>query len=154
MTNKTKQKKLKASEMRDTSTGQLKNKAIDPYYIEAYLENPKLSQHDVLKLAMQEAGIEGNATRQFANLVHDRNRAQINEGIVKLASDLKNLSISVIKDLMINSESDSVRLSAAQTGTKDLFPNVSIKKEQTIDSIDDEIEQLQKEINEQEGVRH
>ena len=142
MTKQSKQKQLKGSAIRDTPTGILKHKALDSYYVNAYLENPKLSHVDVLRMAMINAECTGNATRQMAYDIHDRNRETINTEMVKLASDLKNLSISVIKDLMINADSESVKLSAAQTGTKDLFPNVSIRKESTIDDLDHEIEQL------------
>ena len=151
MTKQSDKKRLVGDELRDTPTGMLKPKAIDPYYIEAYIENPKLSQHDCLKLAMIDAGITGNATRQHANLIHDRNRDEINKAMVKKAGDLKNLAISVIEDLMKNASSESVKLAAAQTGTKDLFPNVSIKEIKTIDSIDDEITRLTNEISETEG---
>ena len=147
MTSKAGTKKPKGAELRDTPTEQLKHKALDSYYVDAYLENPKLAQVDVLRIAMKDAEIEGNATRQFAYLIHDRNRDKINTEMVKLASDLKNLSISVIKDLMINSDSDSVKLSAAQTGTKDIFPNVSIKKEElTPEERRDKITKLQQDL--------
>ena len=156
MSKQIKQKRLKGAEMTDTPTGIMKQGAIDSYYIEAYLDNPKLSQLDVLKLAMINAEHTGKATRQHAYVIHDRNRDKINSEMVKLASDLKNLSISVIKELMIKAESESVRLSAAQTGTKDLFPNVSVSKQVTIDDIDSEIKQLEQDIANQEGmeIRH
>ncbi len=147
---------LKGAECFETASGRMKPGALDEYYRDAYLDNPKLSQLDVLKLAMIEAEIPDTATRQHAYQIHDRNRERINAELVKLSGDLKNLSISVIKDLMINSDSDSVKLAAAQTGTKDLFPNVSVKKVQTIDDLDQDIIRLQDEIAQAEGkpVQH
>ncbi len=151
MTNKAKKKQLTGDEMRDTPTGMLKHKALDSHYVTAYLENPKLCQLDVLKLAMINSECTGTATRQRAYEIHDRNREVINTEMVKLASDLKNLSISVIKELMVNADSESVRLSAAQTGTKDLFPNVSIRKETTASDIDESIKGHMQEIAAAEG---
>jgi len=145
------QERKKGKDLLDSKGDRLSPGALDGYYIEAYMDNPKLSQHDVLKLAMINAEHPGNATRQHAYQIHDRNRDKINTAMVKVASDLKNLSISVIKDLMLNSDSDSVKLSAAQTGTKDLFPNVSVKKTQTIDDLNDDISRLLKETAEAEG---
>ncbi len=142
---------LKGVECFDTASGRMKRGALDNYYVESYIDNPELSQLDVLRLAMITAKIPDTATRQHAYQIHDRNRDKINTEMVKVASDLRNLSVSVIKHLMVNAESESVRLSAAQTGTKDLFPNVSIKKTQTVDDIDSEIQRLQDEIAQTEG---
>jgi len=146
-----KNKGMKGAECTDTLSGRLKPGIIDQYYIDVYINNPKMSQHDVLKLAMIDAEIPGNTTRQWANKIHDRNRDEINKAMVKIASDLKNLSISVIKDLMLNADSESVRLSAAQTGTKDIFPNVSIKTVKTIDDLDQANSDLIKQIAAEEG---
>jgi len=151
MSEKQDEAKLYGSELLDTPSGMMKRGAIDSYYVESYLDNPKLSQLDVLRLAMINAGIPDTATRQHAYRIHDRNRDKINAEMVKLASDLKNLSVSVIRDLMVNADSESVKLSAAQTGCKDLFPNVSVKKTQTIDDLNCEISNLLKETAEAEG---
>jgi len=146
-----KQKPLKGAELTDTPSNRLKPCALDEHYFQVALEYPKMTQRECLQKAMELAGREGIATKQQANTIHDRLRDRINIEATKIANDIKYLSVSRLRDILVRDELDNLLLGAIQTGTKDLFPNVSVKKTQTIDDINSEISNLLKKTAEAEG---
>ncbi len=148
---KGKDKQLKGAELSDTPSNRLKPCALDEPYFQTALEYPRLTQRECLQKAMDSMEYEGIATKQQANVIHDRLRDKINIESQKIANDIKYLSVSRLRDILVRDELDNLLLGAIQTGTKDLFPNVSIKKVQTIDDIDSDIQRLQDEIAETEG---
>lgn len=147
-----KQKKLRGAELTDTPSQRLKPGALDEYYLEAALEYPGKSQKDLLQIAMDRAGHNGKATKQHAYKIADRMRDRIIVEAEKLATDIKYLGVSRLKEMLTDETvTGSTLLGAITLSTKDIFPNVSIKKEQTIDELDKEIDRLQQEINQVEG---
>ncbi len=147
------QKKLKGAELLSEKGNRLSPGALDEYYYQVALEYPKLTQRECLQKAMDDNGHKAIATKQHANVIHDRLRDKINIESQKIANDIKYLRVSRLRDILVRDELDNLLLGAIQTGTKDLFPNVSIKKVQTIDDIDSEIQRLQDEIAETEGTQ-
>ena len=149
---KGKRKPLKGAELSDTPSKRLKPGALDEYYFQAAMEYPKMTQKECMQKAIEMSGCEGTeATKQHASKIHDRLRDRINTEATKIANDIKYLSVSRLRDILVRDELDNLLLGAIQTGTKDLFPNVSVKKTQTIDDIDKAIEEKQRQIAEQTG---
>lgn len=134
-------------------TNRMPNKAIDPYYIDAYLDNPKAGKRKALETAYKVAGVDKDATRQRAYDLHDRLRDQIERRLVKLAADYKAIGLSKLVELCKSAEAESVQLAAAKTLTTELFPNVTIERIETIEDIDAELAELESEIAQTNPVR-
>ena len=141
-------KKETDNELRAGKSNRLKPGAVDEHYIECALEYPFAKNIDNLRKAYELAGIDQVATRQRAYEIHERLRDRIDTELLKKAKDARRMGLTVLMDLAQNADSESVKAQVSTTLTKDLFPNVSIKKTQTIEEIDAEIAQLQKELNE------
>jgi hypothetical protein len=135
-------------ELRAGKSNRLKPGAIDEHYIECALEYPFAKNIDNLRMAYELAGVDQLATSQRAYEIHERLRDRIDTELLKKAKDARRMGLTVLMDLAQNADSESVKAQVSTTLTKDLFPNVSIKKTQTIEEIDAEIEQLQRELNE------
>ena len=134
-------------------TNRTQNYSLDQHYIDAYLNNPKAGKTAALKAAYKAAGItDKKATRQRAYDLHNRLREDIDGQLIKLAKDAKALGLNKLIDLCQNAENENVQLSAATTLTKDLFPNISIRKVETIEDIDAQLKAIEDEIQESNGL--
>jgi len=141
-------KKETDNELRAGKSNRLKPGAVDEHYIDCALECPFAKNIDNLRKAYEMAGIDQVATRQRAYEIHERLRDRIDTELLKKAKDARRMGLTVLMDLAQNADSESVKAQVSTTLTKDLFPDVSVKKTQTIEEIDAEIAQLQKELNE------
>jgi hypothetical protein len=132
----------KGDALRAGETQRLKPGALDEHYILAVLENPFESQLANLSRAMITAEIDGRATRQRAYEIHDRLRDRIDTEILKMAKDARAMGLSTLMSLCKSADSEAVKAQVATTLTKDLFPHISIKKTQSIDDMETELQEL------------
>lgn len=150
MTIKKKTSRLpKGEDIKAGQSQRLAPNALDEYYYQVAVEYPKYTQCQILDKAIELAGSESVATKQWANMIHGRLRERIAIATRNAADDLKRLCVSELEDLIRNAESESVKLGAIIHGSKDLFPNVSIKKEQSLAEIESELESVKKELGEE-----
>ncbi len=132
-------------------SGKLKHGALDEFYIVAWLNNPK-SKTEALRAAAYDAGIEYNVTRFQAHEIHKRLAPDIEARLLKMSLDDKALGRSVLRKMCLDAESENVKVSAATTLAKGLYPDVKIVKDMTLEDINREIEKLEK--SHEEYVRH
>ena len=152
MSKATKKKKLlKGAECTNTASGRLKPGALDEYVYQVALEFPRITQFDCLKRAITNADLDNDgyaatATKQQAQAIFERIRPRLVIAAQRIASDIKLLAMSRLKNMLEDEATVGSNLLGAITlSTKDLFPNVSIKKVQSKDELDTEINKLLKE---------
>jgi len=116
----------------------IKTGALDQHYIDSALEYPFAKKIDLMRYAIESAELteQLTATRQRAYEMHERLRDQIDAELLKKAKDARRMGLTTLMKLCEEAESESVKAQVATTLTKDLFPNVSVKKVQTIDDIE------------------
>ena len=144
----------KEAEYRAGKSQRLRPGALDKHYIDACMDYPFESQQKNLQRAMDEAGIEGTATRQRANEIHERLRDKIDKELVKIARDAKRKGLKKLVQLCENAQSETVQLSAATTLTKDLFPDIAITKEESYEDLDQILERNTEELEALTGKAH
>ena len=144
----------KESEYRAGKSQRLRPGALDQHYIDACLEYPFESQQKNLQRAMDEAGVEGTATRQRAYEIHERLRDKIDKQLVKWAKDAKAKGLRKLVELCEHAQSESVQLSAAITITKDLFPDIAITKDEAYEDLDQMLERNAEELEALTGKAH
>jgi len=148
-----KKQPLKGDDCFTDSGGRIKAGVLDEHYISAALEYPFAKKIDLLRYAIESAEIGDRLTASYQRAceIHDRLLDKIDTAVIKLAKDARRMGLTTIMELCENAESEAVRSTMATTLTKDLFPNVSVKKTQTIDDLNGEISNLLKETAEAEG---
>ena len=133
------------------SGSRLKNGALDELYIAAYEKNPIAKKIDLLREAMNAAGLDSNrASRQRAYEIHNRLSDELEKRLLRAVKDARRLGLNVILELAQNADSESVKAQCALAITKDLMPDIQITKQETIEDIDRELEQLETEL--QQGI--
>ena len=147
----TKDNDNKADELRAGKSNRLKPGAVDEHYIECALEYPFAKNIDNLRLAYELAGIDQVATSQRAYEIHERLRDRIDTELLKKAKDARRMGLTVLMKLAETADSESVKAQVATTLTKDLFPNVSIKKEEL--SPTERREQINKLLEQRESTK-
>lgn len=136
----------KDKEYRAGESQRIKPGALDEHYITRTLEFPFNSQRDNLQQAMNEAGVQGTATTQRAYEIHARLRDKIDQELMKIAKDARLKGLNKVLELCESAKSEQVQLTAALAVTKDLFPEVAVTKQETIEDIDQAIEQAEQDI--------
>ena len=144
----------KESEYYAESGNRLKNGALDDHYIAAYEEYPTAKKIDLLRMAIQAAGLDMKATRQRAYEIHTRLADTLETRLLSRVKDARHLGLSVVIDLAKNAKSEQVKCTAGLALTKDLMPDVQINKTDTITDIDERLEKGQKEIEQLTGFKH
>ncbi len=124
---------------------------LDDHYLDAALEYPAAPKTELLRHAIKSAGLTMAATKQKAYEMHERLRDKIDAEVIKLAQDAKLMGLSKIMYLCEHAKSETVQGAMATTLTKDLFPNVSIRKETTASDLDESIKGHMQEIAAAEG---
>jgi len=137
----------KESELYAESGNRLKNGALDDHYIEAYEKNPLSKKIDLLRTAIKSAGISMQATRQRAYEIHNRLSETLEKRLMRAVKDARRLGLNVVMELAQKSESDSVRATCGLALTKDIMPDVTISKQESIEDIDKELEQIEEDIH-------
>ena len=123
----------------------------DDDYIKAYCDDPKAGK----SAALVKAGYVGDYLAQEAYRIHNRLREKIRTTMDKLILDGGDIGYSVLVELCKNSDSDSVRVTAAKNlmdyaGRKP-GDTLTVKHEESIEDIDSKIAELQQSIGKSEG---
>ena len=132
-----------------------KNNGLDDAYVTAYCDNPIAGK----TAALIKAGFAGNNIPQEAYRMHKRLRERIEQKISELIQDLGGASYQQLQTI-INTDIKTVgysnMLQAIRAGMdyagRRPGDKLTIVKEQSIDDIDNEINRLQKQIAEEEGI--
>ncbi len=120
-------------------TKRLSPGALDDYFIEYYLETANMTE--AYTRACRAAGHKANleyANRYGKNLF-DRLKAKINDALIQADVNDKALGRKVLRELAINSESDSVRATVGANLSKGLYPDHQVKTELTTEQIKDKL---------------
>lgn len=137
----------KESEYYADSGYRLKNGALDQHYIEAYEKNPLSKKIDLLRSAIQSAGVDIKATRQRAYELHNRLSEELERRLLRAVKDARRLGLNVVMDLAQNADSESVKATCGLALTKDIMPDVTVTKQESIEDIDKELEQIEQDIH-------
>ena len=137
-----------------SETNRRANNSFDDAYINAYCNNPMAGK----KAALIEAGFVGEHIAQEAYRMHGRLKDQIKARTDQLIDSLDTLAATQLLNILSKPVDEvgyanmnkSIQQGLDYAGRK---PGdvLTIKKEATLDDIDNHIEQLQKELSETEG---
>ncbi|MBT8448825.1 MAG: hypothetical protein KJO69_04000 [Gammaproteobacteria bacterium] len=140
-----------------TKLGRLPEGALDEYYIDAYLETP-YKKSEAYRSAVQryykdceDQNIDPHRVNlqyagQYAKKIHERLRERIQAELYKMAEDDKAFGRSVLRQLAKEAESESVKAQCASNLAKGLYPDHQVVRTETIEDIDQELKQLEREI--------
>lgn len=142
----------KESELYAESGNRLKNGALDEHYIAAYEENPIAKKVELLRTAIKSAGLDIEATRQRAYEIHNRLSATLEKRLLARAKNARALGLGTLEELCQSADSESVRATVALALTKDIFPDVQINKEESMEDLDRKLEQNQRELEALTGI--